>query len=245
MHNLSLLKKAKKEDLISSPFPYIVIRNALDDKLYEQLVESYPSDEEISGGNMGNNVRYQLSVKDSNRMSGLWKEFVDYHSSYLFYKEFLDIFGDHIPKGLDWVKFSDTYKRKIHNPKTASSVALDCQVGINSPVVEECSVKSAHVDNRVELFAGLLYLRHSDDESSGGSLNIYKPIDPDMNIEHKKEIDLNLLSKVDEVSYEANTFVMFLCSKYSIHGVSPRSVTPYSRRLVNVIAELSSGRVVF
>ena len=67
MSNLSLLKKAKKEDVISSPFPYIVIRNALDEDLYESLVSSYPSDEEISGGNMGNNTRYQLSIKDSSR----------------------------------------------------------------------------------------------------------------------------------------------------------------------------------
>jgi hypothetical protein len=245
MSNLSLLKKAKKEDVISSPFPYIVIRNALDEDLYESLVSSYPSDEEISGGNMGNNTRYQLSIKDSYRLSPLWREFSEYHSSYLFYKEFLDIFGDHIPSKLDWIKHSTTYKRKLQNPTTASSIALDCQIGINSPVTEECSVKSAHVDNRVELFAGLLYLRQSDDKSTGGDLSIYKPLNSNMNIEHKKEIDLNLLEKVDEVNYEANTFVLFLCSKYSIHGVSPRSVTPYSRRLVNVIGELSSGRVVF
>jgi len=245
MHNLSLLKKAKKQDVVSSPFPYVVIKNALDDDLYEELVSSYPSDSQISGGNMGNNIRYQLSVKDSDKLPHNWKSFVDYHSSYLFYREFLDLFESHIPKSLDWIKKSGTYKRKIHNPKTASCIALDCQVGINSPVVEECSVKSAHVDNRVELFAGLLYLRHPDDESTGGNLDIYEPLDHDMPIEHKKEIELSLLNKVDEVPYEANTFVLFLCSRYSIHGVSPRSVTPYSRRLVNVIGELSAGRTCF
>lgn len=245
MNSLSLLNKVTKEDVVSSPFPYVVIKNALENDLYQEIVSSYPSDEKISGGDMGNNIRYQFSARDSDKFSQPLKEFVDYHSSYLFYQDFLEVFGDYIPKTLDWVKSSDTYTRKLQSPRTASSIALDCQVGINSAVTEKCSVKSAHVDNRIELFAGLLYLKHPDDESTGGNLGIYKPIDSNMSIEHKKEIDLNLLTKVDEVEYEANTFVLFLCSKYSIHGVTPRSVTPYSRRLINVIGELSGGRTVF
>ena len=66
-----------------------------------------------------------------------------------------------------------------------------------------------------------------------------------MKIVHKKEMDLSLLEKTDEVPYQKNTLAIFLCSKYSIHGVSPRSITSHSRRLVNIIAEFSSGRTCF
>ena len=60
-----------------------------------------------------------------------------------------------------------------------------------------------------------------------------------------KESYLSLLEKTDEVPYQKNTLAIFLCSKYSIHGVSPRLVTSHSRRLVNIIAEFSSGRSCF
>ena len=243
--SISLLAKFTKEDVKSEPYPYVVIENALDENFYRELEESYPTDEQIAGSNLNNNTRYQLSAKDKDKLPNIWKEFVEYHCSQEFYDEFINLFGEHIPDNLSWLKQSSSYVRKVSNPRLPSDVALDCQIGINSPVTQESSVKSAHVDNRVELFAGLLYLRQADDKSTGGDLDIYKPKDPMMTIVHKKEMDLRLLEKVDTVPYKANTFVLFLCSRYSIHGVTPRSVTPYSRRLVNVIGELSAGRTCF
>jgi len=243
--SISLLAKAKKEDVKTFPYPYIVIENVLNDDLYKELEQSYPSDTEIGGANLENNTRYQLSAKDKDRLPNVWKEFVEYHCSQSFYDEFINLFGEHIPPNLSWLNNSSSYTRKVSSPRTPSDVALDCQIGINSPVTQESSVKSAHVDNRVELFAGLFYLRQPDDESTGGNLDVYKPKDPSMPIVHKKEIDLGLLEKVDTVEYKANTLVLFLCSRHSIHGVTPRSVTPHSRRLVNVIGELSAGRSCF
>jgi hypothetical protein len=38
------------------------------------------------------------------------------------------------------------------------------------------------------------------------------------------------------VPYKANQFVLFVNSDKAIHGVTPRSVTHFSRRLVNVVA---------
>ena len=42
---------------------------------------------------------------------------------------------------------------------------------------------------------------------------------------------------VSEVPYKRNVLAMFINSYTSIHAVSPRSVTPYSRRLVNMIGQ--------
>jgi hypothetical protein len=39
------------------------------------------------------------------------------------------------------------------------------------------------------------------------------------------------------VPYKRNVLAMFINSYTSIHAVSPRSVTPFSRRLVNVIGQ--------
>jgi hypothetical protein len=40
-----------------------------------------------------------------------------------------------------------------------------------------------------------------------------------------------------QVPYKRNVLAMFINSYTSIHAVSPRSVTPFSRRLVNVIGQ--------
>ena len=243
---ISVLGKAKKEDVKTDPFPYLVIENALDDSYYAELEASYPSDEMISDTScMENNTRYQLSAKDASTLPEVWKEFVEYHTSQSFYDEFISLFASHLPNRLSWASRSNVYTRKVGLPKTPSDLSTDCQIGINSPVSEASTVKGPHVDNRVELYAGLFYMRTDEDDSKGGSLEIFRPKDPSMKIIHKEEMDLSLLEKTDEVPYQKNTLAIFLCSKYSIHGVSPRSVTNHSRRLVNIIAEFSSGRTCF
>ena len=44
----SVLKKAKKKNINTKYFPYIIIKDALDNDLYENLVKNYPSLKEIS-----------------------------------------------------------------------------------------------------------------------------------------------------------------------------------------------------
>ena len=66
--SISLLAKAKKEDVKTFPYPYIVIENVLNDDLYKELEQSYPSDTEIGGANLENNTRYQLSAKCMERV---------------------------------------------------------------------------------------------------------------------------------------------------------------------------------
>eukprot|EP00959_Pyramimonas_sp_CCMP1952_P149399 3126215-Pyramimonas_sp.AAC.1 len=50
---------------------------------------------------------------------------------------------------------------------------------------------------------------------------------------HYKPRDVNVRNSVP---YQANMFVLFVNSNKAIHGVTPRTVTSYSRRLVNVVA---------
>ena len=54
---LSILNKAKPEDIHTTPYPYIVIENALNDTLYEELSKSYPSDSDIIGDAEVKNLR--------------------------------------------------------------------------------------------------------------------------------------------------------------------------------------------
>ena len=41
--NNSLLKKIKKEDIISDPFPHLIIKNPLDIEYYNKLTSKFPN----------------------------------------------------------------------------------------------------------------------------------------------------------------------------------------------------------
>lgn len=53
---------------------------------------------------------------------------------------------------------------------------MDCQVAMNAPVKTKSAVRGPHVDGPAEMWAGLLYFRHSTDSTShGGDLQVCAP----------------------------------------------------------------------
>ena len=57
--NNSLLAKANEKDLKTSPYPYLIIRDALEESYYKKLEAAYPNDKTIAGKNMKNNIKFQ------------------------------------------------------------------------------------------------------------------------------------------------------------------------------------------
>lgn len=206
--------------------PHIVIHDALPQDIYDQLASEFPSDEIVMRGmKYEPNTRYQISAKVSGLLTEVWKEFVSYHTSQGFFnavKVALNFDCDGIVKMRD---------------KNNQGLVTDCQLSINTPPDKESTVKGPHIDNQVELYAGLFYMRHPDDDSEGGDLELYnrKPDCPEY--KPKEIIDQKYLEHVRIIPYKANTFVLFLNTPDAIHGVSPRKPTKYSRRFVNVIGE--------
>lgn len=243
---LNILQNIDNGSVFFEPFPYLIINNALPQELYKELSSNYPSNEIIAGDDLlKNNIRYQLSVEttiENLHVSQIWKDFVFYHTSKEFYIEVLNVFGEELDKY--YSHLGNLYSKNTHwrkkNTKTFphQKIALDCQIGINSPVFKKSSVINAHLDNPVELYAGLFYLREPED-NGGGHLIIYRQKDKTKRYPHKVEIPNYELEIENIVEYQPNTFVLMMCTPQSIHGVSPREVTNYSRRLVNIIAESS------
>ena len=193
---LSILQNFRGSCLKTDPFPYLVIENALPSDLYERLANSYPSESLIfenhrhqrADATYESNTRYDLpaaTVLGDPRLDlGLWRAFTEYHTSQEFLDEVLSKLGDVIervhPSLLPAMrKKSPTGTpragvRNFRDGKDECEIALDSQIGINSPVTEQPnSVRAAHLDNPVEIYAGLFYLRHPDDDSQGGNLEIY------------------------------------------------------------------------
>lgn len=243
----SILSKFKASDLKADPFPYLVIKQAIEPEVYERLVAEYPFESEIRGySGFGNNMRYQISASEGlreNRLSPLWREFVHRHTRQEFYLEVRKIFKDAIQK---------FYPNLSANPKTGvrfldphAEFFLDCQPGINSPVVMESSVKGPHLDHPSELFAGLLYLRDPNDKSEGGSLDVYRLKKTNPVFAERRFINPAWVEKAASIPYEANTFVLFLNTPISIHGVTDRTATTFTRRLCNFVGEMPTTNPLF
>ncbi|NCF70219.1 MAG: hypothetical protein GWP59_00815 [Chlamydiales bacterium] len=249
----SLLNKACKAKLCLDPFPYLVIEEALDSQLYEQIEKAYPDFLKHNPQfKKWNNKRVQIYGADfiSNpNFDSVLKDFVAYHLSNQFYKEVCELFSEAISSFHP--KLEQRLGTKVSEIKTGirtqkhSNLFLDCQVGINTPVQEKCSVRGAHLDDKKKFYVGLFYLKDVADISEGGDLLLYKVkdnypnLDSDPNWGSNVVQDASAIEVVARVPYEANTFIIFLNTPYSFHGVSEREKTPYPRRLINIIGDFS------
>lgn len=234
MNNLSLLRKAYKVE--TAPYPHIAIENALLEPHYLELLETRPSAEWIlSGRDPESNKRIDLSAVQllEKGISGIWKDFIEYHISNDFWLEVLNIFGDCINLAYPNLLLSGLLGvepgiRRV----TDKPFFLDCNVGVNTPCVDgESSVRGPHLDNPVELFAGLLYMG----SGQGGDLMVNRLVKPPK-FYGKLEIEEDCVEVVKTVPYKHNQFAMFLNTPLSIHSVTPRNSKDY-RNLVNVIGE--------
>ena len=232
---LSVLQN--KPLLVKEPYPHIVIENALPTNIYEQLEKEWPAEQLLATQPFDDGVCYRLKADEMlkpAKVSSLWKEFTEYHTSMDFYNEVKTVFSEYMkqdnpslgPRG--WVEKS-------------AQVWTDCQAVMHTPVTT--TTRSPHIDNPREIYAGLLYMPYKEDTSTGGEFQIYDSIDNVQDVDMKKGRQIfehNLGSVVKTVPYKANTFVMFLNnSTKAIHGVTPRTNASVHRRSVNIIAEYS------
>jgi hypothetical protein len=222
------------EAVFHNPFPHVVIRRALPPDLYRELAATRPSAEMIIGGReAGPNVRMDMSTKDAiAKLAPVWKTFCAYHSSKAFFDQVIDVFSE--PLKRIYPKKWEAMTVGIRGDNV--DVGLECQIGINTPSLVLSSVCGPHIDNEVELYAGLLYMK--DDEEEGGDLEIYRWT-KGHKYTHKRLCDPAHIELVKTVKYEANTFVLFLNTAEAVHGVSPRK-SAKTRNLVNVIADVNS-----
>lgn len=222
---------------------------------------------------MISNTRYDLPSINKDKydfLDPIWKLFIDYHNSKLFVNEVKNIFQnelinlENIQYKYKKNKINDFDKltigiREKNFDKQKNDFVTDCQIGINSPCINDSFVRGPHIDNLNEVYAGLFYLKPDEDKTDGGNLEIYELKEKYNNLEEfqkkiqfiknenieldgrsyrrKNEFDKNKLNIVDIVKYEKNVFVLFINQINAIHGVSIRKKGNISRKLVNVIGE--------
>src|SRR5262245_64766979 len=87
---ISVLQRARQENVRLHPFPYLVVQNALPEKIYRELAQSFPSRTLMSIPEEKNNFRWNYGAKDvaaNTSLSTIWRDFIAYHSSGDFFQE--------------------------------------------------------------------------------------------------------------------------------------------------------------
>ena len=239
----SILQNKKNIKFKFDKFPYLVIDDALPLDLYNKLNDSFPNYEKIIGNNdYKENYAYRYNAYNSLRdkeISEEWKNFIKFHTSYDFLEEFYSIFGDSIKK------IYKVKKDKLFNENNVgvrfegkNHFNLDCQFVINTPTSGETKVIEPHLDNPIEFYAALLYMKDEDDNSDGGNLTTYDFKDKP-SFYGKSRVREDKIRLIEEIEYKQNRLVMFLNSPYSIHGVTKRSKTNFYRKYINIIGEFN------
>jgi hypothetical protein len=244
----SLVARVRKSDVLEDPFPHIVLRDALDSDLCDQLIVEFPSLEVISEGrhyksNQRLNYRARRAAGDPD-LSPLWRDMVATHVSQHYLDELLELFGESIrrifPSFEQQIGAAESLRAGVRYVDTfeTADVLLEAQPAVNTPVTATpSSVRAGHLDNPNKLIVGLYYLRHPEDDSVGGDLELYRyttrrPVFEGHEISHTQ------IQPVKTIPYERNVLILFLNSPGSLHGVTVRQPTPATRLFFNLGAEV-------
>lgn len=228
------------------PFAHWLDRPCLRDDHYEALAQTFPA-LSLFAPDAARRDNAVLRI-DSSRVlseaafSAPWKRFVADHTSQTFWGQIVSRFGADIRRLHPTIesvvgRSLDEWKAVRRGAGAAGDVTLECQLVVNTPVVEQASaVKAPHVDHVTKLWTGLLYLRDRADDSRGGDLQLYGSPGP-------VRFDAHQASRHDvvaesQVAYQPNSFVGFVNGSQAIHSVSPRAPTPHVRRYVDFVVEM-------
>ena len=235
MNTYSVLQNFKKEKhFFNEPYAHIVIENCLPLKTFEMLYENFPVQTVKENFKLVDGHTYRGLANDfigSKRVEAkqCWIDFFQYHTSQEFYNEVLTIFNE-----TRWIKDE---KVKVRHTEGDAKIVTDTQFVIHQPTTG--TTRSTHIDNPLEIYAGLLYMRQRGDNAKGGDFVIYDT--PEINkvvAKSGREIPKDIEKKEHKkITYKENTFVMFLNTNKSVHGVTPRENALHDRLSINIIAE--------
>ena len=233
--NLSVLQK--KPELVLEPYPHFVIEDALPQDVYEQLEREWPKEQLLSTEPFDSGICYRLKADEMlkpGKVSRIWKEFTEYHTSMEFYKEMTEVFGDLVPHVDDL-----TLSPRGWNSGN-DKIGTDCQTVMHKPI--DFSSRTAHIDNPREIYAALLYMPYKEDQSTGGEFQIHETYAEitEVNKNGGREVKEKAGEIVKTIPYKANTLVVF-CNNSTrcVHSVSARKDAVLHRRSVNIIAEFN------
>ena len=240
----SILDRITPGDIRDEPFPYLLTTEALNPDYYQELAAHYPDmsgHPEIGRNNVPISMSGLHAFSDEIPIHLIWRDFMAFHNSADFFRQVVALFGGHIRRC--YPDLEERLGKKLEEftvkPKEMdgdADIDLNVPFRTNTPVSETSRVRCRHVDSTNKLFNAILYFRFPEDDAVGGDLEICrwrsKPLFQDVFVRD------DWADVVEVVKYRANTLILFINTRDSVHGVTPRLPTPHIRRYVNFSGEL-------
>ena len=243
----SLLSRLTPADIRTEPFPHIVAEDVLDADLCAALVRSVPGFERFGwAGASPSNKRYIMPahrIAGDEAMPAIWQEFARRHSGPEVLAEIAALFAGHWSKDmldrLDGSLLGHATGLCWRDDPATVRILQDARLEINTPVtIEPGSPRGPHLDTPNRLYSGLFYLRDPEDDSVGGDLMLYRFRAAPPRVIDVFAFDESLVEPVATIPYRANSLVLFPHGLHAVHGVSPRALTPWTRKYVFITAEI-------
>jgi len=159
-----LLSHLQPGDILDVPYAHYTSANMVPAEVYAALEADFPRlDTILNGRAAGSNQAVRMTVKqvlNDRRISPLWREFFEYHTSGEYWRDVVRLFGEDFRR-----EFPDLEARVGRHYEDwrvvprgfagDADIHLDCQFVMNTPVTEVGSVKTAHVDLCDKIFSAL------------------------------------------------------------------------------------------
>jgi len=244
MSNLSVIQNVK--EVYTHPYPYVCVEEALPENLYKELEETFPEELVTSTSPHDGGITYRYKCKEANHkpIPAIWQDFFAYHTSPEYFKACLNLFAPVIESNYNQYKnLLDADNITVRDVDNSGQYVTDCQFVVHEPVDQTGTSRTPHVDNPVEIYAGLLYMRKLNDISEGGNFTIHEQTGniEQVNKSLGRQVEDNIHKPIREVPYKANSFCMFLNVMGSIHSVTPRINPTERRRSINIIGEFNGN----
>ena len=245
MSDLSCIQNVK--EVHTDPYPYGCVEGALPEARYKELCDTFPMELVTSTDPHDGGICYRYKMKECAQEAppAIWQDFFEYHTSPEYFRSCVELFAPSIETayGVDFLHNLSTGSVTPRDVDNTGQYVADCQFVVHEPVDQTGTSRTPHVDNPVEIYAGLLYMRQPEDTAQGGNFTVHRVHGQitEVNKSLGRQVDDSLHTPHFEVPYEANNFCMFLNVKDSVHGVTPRIEPTMRRRSINIIGEFNGN----
>ena len=231
--------------LNKDPYPHVITEEALPQKYINELQSTLPGayidSKPFSEVDPSQRIKWNILVEDNWPIANIWKDFFAYHTSREYFNAVCNLFEP-------WWDNMPVQPNKIHlderkGKKEFFTAYTETQFVRHRVMPEGKTTRTAHLDNGMEIYAGLLYFRHKNDTSKGGGFNIHSG-NPQPKFDRKNNNEVqNPGPIVATCPYKTNTFAMFWNTRNAVHSVEPRHNAQHERWSINIIGRYNTRRM--
>ena len=237
--------------LVKDPYRHLVVEDALPRAIADTLLDEMPPlNVLLQDQDPGSNVRFPLPspmALGNPKISDAWKAALRacLGASQNFLDLTLNRLGAHLLEVFpDFeTRFGPINQLRAvprYGPRARNEVGVDAQIVVNSPpLADGTRVRGPHLDVPNKLISALLYLRPEQDDSLGGELELYEPVDDSLRFGENNAALPGTVRYVRSYPYRHNLMIIPLATPLGVHGVSPRAKTSWPRYHLHLVGEMT------